>query len=97
MKYILIICIAWLAITILAVIMAINKQKHFNNHRFIEDGMEFSEARKLLGGSFIREECPEYTKYVWQIKNKNISGINYIEIHEKNGKVINSYKEHKIF
>ena len=78
-----------IVITIISVYMAVTKMKRMNRAKEVKKGMTEKEAFAILGkGWDSKKELPNYTKYVWEIKNKNYQGIKKVTLEVKNGKVL---------
>ena len=95
MKYILIIIALWLIITIISVLMAINKQKHFNNHGQLFLDMDLKDVISLMGTSYEKKKVEDHEDYEWKIMNKQYRGINDIIVSVKDNKVIDIQKQRK--
>lgn len=97
LKFILLILAAWLVITVISVILAINKQKHFNNHPLLTEDMDIKEAISLMGTSYDKKKGEDYEEYEWKIMNKQFRGINDVVIHVKDNKIVEIIKQRKSF
>lgn len=97
MKYILIIIALWLIVTIISVLMAINKQKHFNNHGQLFLDMDLKDVISLMGKSYDKKKVEDHEDYEWKIMNKQFRGINDVIVSVKDNKVINIQKQRKNF
>lgn len=97
MKYILIIITLWLIVTIISVLMAINKQKHFNNHGQLFLDMDLKDVISLMGTSYDKKKVEDHEDYEWKIMNKQFRGINDVVVSVKDNKVIDIKKQRKNF
>ena len=97
MKYILIIIALWLIVTIISVLMAINKQKHFNNHGQLFLDMDLKDVISLMGTSYDKKKVEDHEDYEWKIMNKQFRGINDVIVSVKDNKVIDIQKQRKNF
>lgn len=78
-----------IVITIISVYMAVTKMKRMNRAKEVKKGMDEKQAFDILGkGWDSKEELPNYTKYVWEIKNQSYQGIKKVTLEVKNGKVL---------
>lgn len=78
-----------IVITIISVYMAVTKMKKMNRVKEVKKGMTEKQAFDILGkGWDTKEELPNYTKYVWEIKNQSYQGIKKVALEIKDGKVL---------
>lgn len=87
LKILLIIVVIFVCISVLAVIMALRKQKKMNNYKELYKGMPLKEALNLMGNDFRKEENSKYTTYIWTINSKHYKGVNDVRIRVKDDKV----------
>lgn len=88
MKYILIILAVFVLFSVLAVVLALNKKKHMENHKKLVKGMLLTEAISLMGKDYEKEETPKFIVYKWTMKSSTFKGVNDVRIRVKDGKVI---------
>lgn len=88
MKYVFIILAVFILVSVVAVLLALNKKKHMENHKNLYKGMLLSEAISLMGKDYEKEEMSKFDVYKWTMKSSTFKGVNDVRVRVKDDKVV---------